>query len=195
MAEGVESPELGLVLLASGLGTMAQGYAIAKPVPPEEMPNWLVNWKPPSLWTQAGNFPMLDKALPAILPHLRLLADLRVRTPNKNFADAQVASGGRGRTGRHGKLPPVDNSLALEKSLRTLSCPATFVEKALKQNLAWQRAFAKANQILMDTGELSDAMIADVDRKTLNLLQTLCRLQSHRGNTAAPKPELQEDAT
>jgi diguanylate cyclase (GGDEF)-like protein len=195
VAEGVESPELGLVLLASGLGTMAQGYAIAKPMPPEEMPNWLANWKPPSLWTQAGNYPMLDKALPAILPHLRLLADLRVRTPNKSFADLQVASGGRGRAGRHGKLPPVDNSLALEKSLRTLSCPVAFVEKALKQNIVWQRAFAKANQILIDTGELSDAMIADVDRKTLNLLQTLCRLQSHRGNTAALKPELQEVAT
>lgn len=193
VAEGVESPELGLILLASGLGTTAQGYAIAKPMPPEEMLNWLANWKAPSLWTQAGTFPMLDKALPNMLPHLRLLADLRVLKPNTNYEDPDVMRGDTTRgSQRANPTQRSDSSGTLEKSLRALSCPAVFMDKALKQDAAWHRAYAKANRLLCDSGSLSDAVMADMDRKTLTLLHTLCRLQAHRGHVGAGSPQLVE---
>ena len=194
VAEGVESPELGLILLASGLGTVAQGYAIARPMPPEEMLNWLTQWKAPSLWTQGGSFPMLDKALPCILPHLRLLADLRVLKANTNVEETEPVQGNIARTARRAKIPRSDQSGTLEKSLRALSCPAAFIDKALKQDSTWRRAFAKANQSLLDSGSLSDAVIADMDRKTLTLLHTLCGLQAHRGHGSAGSPQLAQAA-
>ncbi len=191
VAEGVESPELGLVLMASGLGTMAQGYAIAKPMPADEMLQWLSNWKPPTLWTHAGNFPLLDKALPMILPHLRLLADLRALRPNNNLDDTHAG----GRSGRRGPVARSQLSIALEKSLRGLSSPVAFIDKTLKQDIAWHRVFVKANRVLVESGTLSDAMIADVDRKTLNLLQTLCHIQAHRGLAGTVRPELEQVAS
>jgi diguanylate cyclase (GGDEF)-like protein/PAS domain S-box-containing protein len=44
IAEGVETPEHGKALLSLG-SYIAQGYGIARPIPPEALPLWLVNWK------------------------------------------------------------------------------------------------------------------------------------------------------
>lgn len=44
IAEGVETPEHGELLLSLG-SYIAQGYAIAKPMPVNEILNWLVQWK------------------------------------------------------------------------------------------------------------------------------------------------------
>ena len=30
----------------------AQGYGIARPMPPEQLPAWMSSWKPPARWTQ-----------------------------------------------------------------------------------------------------------------------------------------------
>jgi diguanylate cyclase (GGDEF)-like protein/PAS domain S-box-containing protein len=49
IAEGVESIGLGDALLDLGC-THAQGYGIAKPMPPAEFKHWLSNWRAPSSW-------------------------------------------------------------------------------------------------------------------------------------------------
>lgn len=49
IAEGMESVEHGTLLLQLGCDH-AQGYAIARPMPAEEIPNWIRNWCPPEVW-------------------------------------------------------------------------------------------------------------------------------------------------
>lgn len=49
IAEGVETIEHGELLLMLGC-EFAQGYGIAHPMPPEELPLWLATWKPHSTW-------------------------------------------------------------------------------------------------------------------------------------------------
>lgn len=44
IAEGVETPEHGKALLSLG-SYLAQGYGIAKPMPSELLPSWLIKWK------------------------------------------------------------------------------------------------------------------------------------------------------
>jgi hypothetical protein len=49
IAEGVETLEHGEILLQFGC-ELAQGYAIARPMPAQDMPVWLTIWRPPSSW-------------------------------------------------------------------------------------------------------------------------------------------------
>ena len=50
IAEGVESVEHGVRLLQLGCDH-AQGYAIARPMPAEAIPDWVRQWRKPGLWT------------------------------------------------------------------------------------------------------------------------------------------------
>jgi len=52
IAEGVESLEHGEMLLKLGC-VNAQGYAIARPMPPESFIEWIKLWKPDSTWVNA----------------------------------------------------------------------------------------------------------------------------------------------
>jgi len=52
IAEGVESIELGRMLLRMGC-ELGQGYGIARPMPAQDMPAWLARWRPPSEWADA----------------------------------------------------------------------------------------------------------------------------------------------
>lgn len=49
IAEGVETAEHGLNLLGMGCD-LAQGFGIARPMPPEEVPHWVQNYEPDALW-------------------------------------------------------------------------------------------------------------------------------------------------
>lgn len=49
IAEGVETIEHGTALLHLGC-ELAQGYGIAKPIPADEIPTWLREWKPDLSW-------------------------------------------------------------------------------------------------------------------------------------------------
>ncbi len=49
IAEGVETPDHGLLLLQLGC-ELAQGYGIARPMPASEMPGWAKTWQPDSIW-------------------------------------------------------------------------------------------------------------------------------------------------
>ncbi len=52
IAEGVETPEHGLVLLQLGCD-LAQGYGIALPMPGEDVAAWLRDWRPDPMWALA----------------------------------------------------------------------------------------------------------------------------------------------
>ncbi len=49
IAEGVETAEHGLMLLALG-GTLAQGYAVARPMPAEALAEWVKTYQPSQPW-------------------------------------------------------------------------------------------------------------------------------------------------
>jgi|GEM_PF-1236103 len=51
VAEGVETLEHAELLLKLGCD-IAQGYAIARPMPPEQLANWIQTWKPEPCWAQ-----------------------------------------------------------------------------------------------------------------------------------------------
>jgi diguanylate cyclase (GGDEF)-like protein len=53
IAEGVETVEHGRMLLAQGC-TLAQGYGIARPMPPNDMLGWKAAWQPDASWTAGG---------------------------------------------------------------------------------------------------------------------------------------------
>ncbi len=50
IAEGVETIEHGKLLLRLGC-ELAQGYAIARPMPANELPDWVTTWRPDPAWS------------------------------------------------------------------------------------------------------------------------------------------------
>jgi EAL domain-containing protein (putative c-di-GMP-specific phosphodiesterase class I) len=53
IAEGVETIEQGEILIKRGC-ELGQGYAIAKPMPAEKIPDWLGAWQPDNAWVSAS---------------------------------------------------------------------------------------------------------------------------------------------
>jgi EAL domain-containing protein (putative c-di-GMP-specific phosphodiesterase class I) len=51
IAEGVETVEHGTALLQLGC-ELAQGYGIARPMPPEQLPAWAATWRPDEAWCE-----------------------------------------------------------------------------------------------------------------------------------------------
>ncbi|MEO7107104.1 MAG: EAL domain-containing protein, partial [Rhodoferax sp.] len=49
IAEGVETEAHGVQLLSMGC-ELGQGYAIARPMPAELIPQWLASWRAPAVW-------------------------------------------------------------------------------------------------------------------------------------------------
>jgi EAL domain-containing protein (putative c-di-GMP-specific phosphodiesterase class I) len=49
IAEGVETVQQGTALLHLGC-ELAQGFGIARPMPPEKMPSWVSTWRPDAAW-------------------------------------------------------------------------------------------------------------------------------------------------
>ncbi len=52
IAEGVETVAHGSLLLRLGC-ELAQGYGIARPMPPEQVPAWAATWQPDAAWTES----------------------------------------------------------------------------------------------------------------------------------------------
>ena len=50
IAEGVETAQHGFMLLQLGC-ELAQGYGIARPMPADELPGWIKQWKPDPMWS------------------------------------------------------------------------------------------------------------------------------------------------
>ena len=79
VAEGVETIEIGLMLLYLGC-QYAQGYGIAKPMPIEKFSHWLNEWHENSIWFKIKKESLLDsKAYDinvAIFTHKKWLQDV-----------------------------------------------------------------------------------------------------------------------
>jgi len=54
IAEGVESEDQGLALIIMGC-TQAQGFAIARPIPANDIPEWFANYTPNQYWVKYSN--------------------------------------------------------------------------------------------------------------------------------------------
>lgn len=63
IAEGVETEEHGLALLRLGCH-LAQGWGIARAMPPEELPRWVAHYRMPDAWIRAAapSLPLTDDA-------------------------------------------------------------------------------------------------------------------------------------
>jgi len=50
IAEGVETDAHALLLIQLSCD-LAQGYGIARPMPPAQIPAWIAGWTAPQVWT------------------------------------------------------------------------------------------------------------------------------------------------
>jgi len=62
VAEGVETLDQGILLRQLGCD-LAQGYAIAHPLPAADLPGWIAAWRPPQAWQQVPRWPAEDLPL------------------------------------------------------------------------------------------------------------------------------------
>lgn len=69
IAEGVETPEHGMVLLQLGCD-LAQGYGIARPMPAEDFPAWTAGFRSHDLWNAVSAFSWSRDDLPLLLAEL-----------------------------------------------------------------------------------------------------------------------------
>ncbi len=75
IAEGVETVAHGRMLLHLGCRA-AQGYGIARPMPPEELPRWASTWRQPDAWRDCPVWPREDLPLLTVeIDHLRWMRD------------------------------------------------------------------------------------------------------------------------
>ena len=75
VAEGVETVAHGRLLLHLGCRA-AQGYAIARPMPPEELPKWSSGWRQPAAWRNCPVWPREDLPLLTVeIDHQRWMRD------------------------------------------------------------------------------------------------------------------------
>ncbi|MEW5992833.1 MAG: EAL domain-containing protein [Candidatus Zixiibacteriota bacterium] len=78
VAEGVETDEHGALLLRLGCD-LAQGYGIARPMPPGQLPAWVRDYRQHPAWSQAAHTRWLREDMPllsAALEHNRWVDDL-----------------------------------------------------------------------------------------------------------------------
>ncbi len=78
VAEGVETVEHGEMLIPMGC-ELAQGYGIARPMPPSELPGWVQTWRPDAAWADWQGRAACPESLPmlfAIVEHRNWLQSL-----------------------------------------------------------------------------------------------------------------------
>ncbi|UCV11493.1 EAL domain-containing protein [Dechloromonas denitrificans] len=86
IAEGVETVEHGLVLLLLGCD-LAQGFGIARPMPAEQLPDWVRQFQPDVLWSSATAFRWSRDDLPLLIAevdHKRWIRSLHVYLASPN---------------------------------------------------------------------------------------------------------------
>jgi EAL domain-containing protein (putative c-di-GMP-specific phosphodiesterase class I) len=87
IAEGVETVDQGVLLLRLGC-SVAQGYGIARPMPPEQVPQWVADYRPDTLWRAWADLKWDFKDLPLLVAQRdhaewvqRVIDSLQLPTP------------------------------------------------------------------------------------------------------------------
>jgi len=87
VAEGVETPEQGRVLLQIECD-LAQGHAIARPMPAEDIPGWVRTWQPHPAWQEVAHLRWGDDLPPLLIAqvhHRNWLAQLMYSVKEHNM--------------------------------------------------------------------------------------------------------------
>ncbi|NTV96528.1 MAG: EAL domain-containing protein [Thiobacillus sp.] len=134
IAEGVEEIEHGILLLHLGCD-LAQGYAIARPMPADAVPGWVAGWRPHEAWRRAARMRYPKQDLPILIAgfdHSRwidaLAAWLQAETeaeralPPLNPQSCRFGRWYHGTGGDHyGDLPEFRNIKAIHERVHTLA--------------------------------------------------------------------------
>ena len=97
VAEGVESVEHGLLLMRLGCD-LAQGYAISRPMPPEQVIDWWQTWVAPAIWQENADIHFAGEDAPLFtleIDQKRWFAQLLeyTRHPSDTAGSPQMDSG------------------------------------------------------------------------------------------------------
>lgn len=89
VAEGVETLAHGRMLMQLGC-EVAQGYGIARPMPPEQIPAWIAQWRHPGEWQRVAIWPREDLPLLTVeIDHLRWMRQFAANLQGENNAEAR----------------------------------------------------------------------------------------------------------
>lgn len=95
IAEGVETPEHGMMLLQLGCD-LAQGFGIARPMPAEQLPAWARSFAPDELWNSVAGFKWSRDDLPLLVAehdHQRWMRSLEEALEDSGRAAASLTLG------------------------------------------------------------------------------------------------------
>ncbi|MFK5895173.1 MAG: EAL domain-containing protein, partial [Pseudomonadota bacterium] len=138
LAEGVETEQIGTMLLNLGC-KLAQGYAIARPMPAEKLPEWIANYTIPTVWREAKDTIHSDadySMLLISLKHHRLISQviyaIEQRAPSlipEHFFDHHACEFGQwlyGEGNQHyGQLAVFSHIIAKHKVIHKLIIKST----------------------------------------------------------------------
>jgi len=162
-AEGVETVAQGRLLLEIGC-ELAQGFAVAHPMPAQEMPDWCQRWHPDPAWL--GVVPMHPEDLPLVFASVeqRALARAISECLHNGGAMPAVSTHSDGALEKwllsqaHSELFGSDDLKALDAGYRrVLDCATTL------HQLHHQGQEQEALALLPQFTRLSDAMLGDLN--------------------------------
>ncbi|WP_455384927.1 EAL domain-containing protein [Acidihalobacter prosperus] len=187
IAEGVETHEQGELLLQLGC-RYAQGFAIARPMPAEDLEKWMAQWRPPADWAQWHDNLFTQQDLPFLMArtahrhslHAMLEALATPPSPEQPFlqvtecVDESLCALGRWLRGAGQRY----RSLPAFKPL--VGTHAKTHAQAIEATLAWQSADETA--LAREIERLQQAAF-DMDRQILELARQI-GLQENGDRTA-----------
>jgi len=160
IAEGVETEAHGTLLLQLGC-ELAQGYAIARPMPADDLPIWIGGWRPQPGWR--GVTPMPADGLPILYASIEhrawwlgiedFLAGRRDRPPNLDHQECRFGKWLASLPASHGlrQQPPFADLLTDHEAVHRL------VAQAVDQSVGGR--MIEAQQSLAEARQISDRLL------------------------------------
>ncbi len=162
IAEGVETRAHGAMLLRLGC-ELAQGYAIARPMPADEMIEWVANWRPYPEWAAIRQIRREDKhILYAAVEHrawinavVRRLQDKPGKTPYMDDRECRLTKWLHAEA--QSNLPLRDTLLSLADMLQTIHAQGVKLLNLKAQGQS-EEALAQLDELV----KLSDSLLEQV---------------------------------
>jgi diguanylate cyclase (GGDEF)-like protein/PAS domain S-box-containing protein len=163
VAEGVESIEHGVMLLQLGCNTV-QGYAIAKPMPSESVPNWLASYRGKEQWKQTKMMRFKDRTiLYATIEHRQWLHMLNEYIDDPDHYALPELDYTRCRFGEwlqdeaktfYGENPVIDELAALHTSLHLQAAELAMLDSKEERHSTFVKIRTLHEQILSTLKQL-----------------------------------------